>query len=213
MKERAIEWYTAAGLMVVLFASCIAAAPPQVTRFGPDVQYVARQETYRIRTAAKGGRLEYRWWHQEPDSTRGHAIPFGEGFAVDRKVLSVPDAAANRDYDGWYWCVISNRVTGEYTLTPKAYVKVLLPPRIVQHPSDRTVSAGGSTSFTVQADAGAPVPMKYQWYFANRKIPRAIEPTLNLERIRTNQYGYYHCVVTSRGGQTASGGALLRINP
>lgn len=194
-----------------IFCMHVAAAPPAIRYFGPQDIYVGQHKTYTIRVFAYGRALEYQWWHQEPDAAQGHAIPDGEGFPVNRPRLSVPDAADNRDYNGRYWCVIRNRITGETTTSPAANVTVVSPPVIRSHPRDQTVQPGGSATFTVLADPGAPVPLKYQWFRDGRPIPYARQSTLTLNNVQARRAGLYSCRVTSIGGMTMSGGGLLRV--
>jgi hypothetical protein len=199
--------------LLVLFSavSPLLADPPQVLRFGPEEILVNEHKTYTMKVAASGKALAYRWWHQEPDSAQGHAIPYGEGFAPDKKRLSVPNALPNRDYNGWYWCVITATKTGESTTSPRAHVTVIVPPRITRQPSNRSTRAGGTATFSVQADAGAPIPMTYRWYFNDRAIAGAFDSTLSLNNVQLNQGGFYSCRIKSQGGTTQSGGALLSV--
>jgi hypothetical protein len=199
-------------ILVAAASSCFGNAPV-IANFGPQQIYVGQHKTYRMHVAARGAALSYRWWHQEPDAAQGHAIPYGEGFAPDHPTLAVPDAAANRDYNGSYWCVITNQRTGEATTSPRAVVTVVSAPRIVRHPSNQTVPAGGTATFAVQADPGAPVAVKYQWYRDGHPIPNARRDTLTLNRVSPIRSGsLYSCKVTTIGGSTQSGGALLTVH-
>jgi hypothetical protein len=202
----------------VMWCVCMACAgtavfanPPTIAYYGPQQIYVGEHQTYTIRCRASGGALAYRWWHQEPDAAQGHAIPYGEGFDVDRPKLSVPDAAPNRDYNGAYWCVVTNMRTGEIATSPRTQVTVVRPPRITRHPSEQRKHVGESATFTVQADPGAPVPVKYQWYHDEKKLAGAKEQTLNISNVTEKKAGYYFCRVTTVGGSTDSGGAPLVI--
>jgi hypothetical protein len=203
------------GLTFAIFVAATGsglANPPVIANFGPQQIYVGQHKTYRMHVRAYGRALSYHWWHQEPDASQGHAIPYGEGFAPDRPTLAVPDAAPNRDYNGSYWCVITNQRTGETTTSPRAVVTVVAVPRIRRHPSSQTVPAGGSATFTVQADPGAPVAMKFQWYRDGHPIPNARRDTLTLNHVSPSKSGsYYSCKVTTIGGSTQSGGGLLTV--
>src|ERR1041384_5514189 len=118
-------------LLALLFGFQVQAAP-RVIAFGPAVRYVGVHRTYSLHVVASGSHLAYQWWHQEPDSPQGHAIPIEEGIGSNRPQLVVPNAQATRDYNGWYWCVVSNKVTGATATSPQGQVFVVEPPTIIQ---------------------------------------------------------------------------------
>src|ERR1044071_2888715 len=162
---------TGIGFVVIFFlvGQSLAIAAPRILSFGPRTLYVPRWHAYTITCVASGVGLQYQWWHQEPDSAAGHAIPSGEGFAPNRPRLTVPDAQQNRDYNGYYWCVVTD-ANGVSVESPHAQVIVVGPPTVTVQPNDETVTRGGTATFSVAGDPGAPVRLHYQWFFNNTAI-------------------------------------------
>jgi hypothetical protein len=186
-------------------------AAPRILAFGPAVRYVGLHRTYSLHVVAYGGQLAYQWWHQEPDSPQGHAIPVEEGIGSDRPRLVVPNAQATRDYNGWYWCVVSNKVTGETATSPQGQVFVIEPPTIIQNPQSQSVPARSRVSFTVEADPHGPVQQRYQWFFNDKPVPGAISKTFVLLSAGPRRQGLYSCRVKTIGGATLSAGAVLTV--
>lgn len=187
------------------------AATPRIVGFGPDVRYVGLHGTYRFHVSATGGHLAYQWWHQEPDSATGHPIPVEEGFGSDRRHLVVTTAQATRDYNGWYWCIVSNKLTGETAESPRGEVFVIEPPTITQSPQSQSVPVGSSVSFSIVADAHGPVATKYRWYLNGKPMLRANHSTLEISSATARRSGLYTCRVRTMGGITMSGGAFLTV--
>jgi hypothetical protein len=215
-----MRWVSTGGIALTVFlfnavvfseSATAQGRSPRIVSFGPRKQYVGRQQSYTLSVDARGNALAYRWWHQEPDSPVGHEIPYGEGFPPDEPVMTVPDAQTNRDYDGWYWCVVTDLSTGRSVRSPKGKVKVLGPPEFIRHPVDRTVRRGGNAQFAVRVAAGGPVPKSYQWFLDDAPIDGATKRTLVLRRVQESDVGFYYCRVTTIGGSTISGAALLQL--
>jgi hypothetical protein len=184
---------------------------PQIVHFGPRQQVVGRQQTYTLFVEARGDNLEYRWWHREPDSPVGHPIPYGEGFPPDEPTLTVPDAQTNRDYDGWYWCVITDVETGRSVRSPKGKVKVVGTPMIAQHPKDRLVRRGGSALFAVRVLPQRRVSKSYQWFFNDQPIDGANRRILVVRGVQEENAGFYYCRVETIGGVSFSDACLLQL--
>jgi hypothetical protein len=93
------------------------------------------------------------------------------------------------------------------------YCSVPVPLRIVQQPSDRTVDAGMSTTFAVEA-VGLPRP-KYQWFANELLIPGASAPELLLPHAQSTDSGTYRVWVSNGISTVASVVARLtvRTNP
>ena len=200
--------FNAGGYMMPAIAQ---AASPQIVRFGPRNQVVGRQQSYTISVEARGSNLGYRWWHREPDSPVGHPIPYGEGFPPDEPTMTVPDAQTNRDYDGWYWCVVTDLDTGRSVRSPKAKVKVVGPPDILRHPKDRLARRGGSALFNVRVAPERKVAKSYQWYFNDQPIEGATRKVLVVRRVQEEDTGFYYCRVETIGGVSFSDAALLQL--
>jgi hypothetical protein len=197
----------------ILLLADAAVAAPRIIGFGPQIRYVGLHRNYSFRVTAVGNHLHYQWWHQEPDSADGHPIPVEEGFYSNTPWLRVTLAQATRDYNGWYWCVVTDGVTGQSVMSPRGQVFVIDVPAIVTQPQDQTVAVGMPVSFKVEVDAHGPVPIRYQWYFNGRPLFGANHPTLNLPFARPARQGEYSCRVRTMGGTNFSSGAILTVTP
>jgi hypothetical protein len=83
------------------------------------------------------------------------------------------------------------------------------PPVITQRPLPRTVNAGSTVSFSVQATGTA--PLAYQWRRNGVNLPGATNSTLILPQVRLEQAGIYTVVVTNLAGSVTSLPALLTV--
>ena len=213
--EKRIGFRSAAGLLVscIILVAWPTKAAPHMVGFGPLVRYVAVHGTYSFQVTATGGHLTYQWWNQEIDAPDGHPIPPSLPFGVNHRRLVVTDAQATRDYNGFYWCVVSNALTGETAESPHGEVFVIEPPTVTQPPESQSVPAGSTVSFTIVADPHGPVPTKYRWYFNGRPVLRAIHPTLVISSATARRAGLYSCRVRTLGGITMSDEALLTVAP
>jgi chitodextrinase len=83
------------------------------------------------------------------------------------------------------------------------------PPTIDSSPLGRTVTTGGSTTFTVTAHGVG--TLTYQWRKDGGDISGATSSTLTLANVQSSDGGTYTAVVSSAGGPTVSAGALLTV--
>jgi hypothetical protein len=199
--------------LLVLISSQSANAAPQVVGFGPAVRYVGVHGTYSFRVAAAGQYLHYQWWNQESDAQVGHAIPAELGFHVNSPRLVVTDAQDTRDYNGWYWCVVTDMRTGETATSPRGQCVVVGPPTFTQQPQSQSVTIGSAVSFSAAVDAHAPVPVRYQWFFNDRPIFGATRPTFSMAYARPARQGGYVCRAKTMGGTNYSSAAYLTVMP
>ena len=83
-------------------------------------------------------------------------------------------------------------------------------PSIAVHPADQTVSAGGSATFTVQANGTA--PLSFQWQRNGASIPGATASSLTLQSVPLSDDGdLFRCVVTNAFGTATSNEARLTV--
>ena len=109
---------------------------------------------------------------------------------------------------GLYTVVVTNRAGA--TTSQVALLTVKAPPVIVQHPANRATVLGGSASFTVLAQGGA--PLTYQWFFnLTTPIADATNPTLTLANVQPANVGTYTVRVVNPAGSATSLGATLTI--
>ena len=199
--------------IVVLSLAAVSWGAPQIAAFGPPVRYVGVHGTFSFHVVAYGRNLRYQWWNQEIDAPDGHAIPSSLPFHVNTPRLVVPDAQNTRDYNGWYWCVVTDAVTGQTATSPRGQVFVIDVPSITRQPQSQTVPVGAAVSFSVEVDPQGPVPVRYQWFFNERPIIGANRPNLSIAYARPGRQGQYSCRVRTIGGTIFSGGAFLTVTP
>jgi hypothetical protein len=95
-------------------------------------------------------------------------------------------------------------------VSSNAVLTVLLPPSIITQPSNQTVVAGASMSFTVQAASA--VPLNYQWYFGQTNLLAGADTaTLSLTNVQPAQAGDYSVVVNNVAGSVTSTAATLTV--
>lgn len=83
-------------------------------------------------------------------------------------------------------------------------------PAITTHPASRTVSTGGSASFTVSASGTA--PLSYQWQRNGANIPGATSATYTLASAQAADNGArFRAVVTNAFGSATSNEAVLTV--
>lgn len=109
---------------------------------------------------------------------------------------------------GAYTVQVANEV-GRAT-SAVATLTVLVPPTIVQQPTNLTVVVGAPATFNVSATGDA--PLGYHWFF-NRTNPLAVPsaPTLTLPAVQPLQAGNYSVMVSNRGGALTSSLATLTV--
>ena len=108
------------------------------------------------------------------------------------------------------------RVEGGYSGNTSVYTNIFVsvvsassPPAITNQPANVTITAGGTTNFTVLAGSA---PLNYQWYFnTNTSLLNATNTSLSLTNIRASQAGTYSVVITNSTGAITSSPALLTV--
>ena len=91
----------------------------------------------------------------------------------------------------------------------------LVPPAIVQGPTDQIVTNGDPVQFSIQAQGTA--PLGYQWFFspsnfvAASSLATATNATLIISNVSPAHVGIYSVVVSNLYGQQLSSGARLTV--
>ncbi len=86
-----------------------------------------------------------------------------------------------------------------------------MPPAITSQPTDQTVTAGGTATFTVIASGTS--PLNYQWYFNTyTPLTNATDATLMLTNVQPGQAGSYSVLVTNAFVCILSSNAVLTVN-
>ncbi|HUA65594.1 MAG TPA: immunoglobulin domain-containing protein, partial [Alphaproteobacteria bacterium] len=83
-------------------------------------------------------------------------------------------------------------------------------PYIIDQPTNETVTAGGTATFSVTA--GGTAPLSYQWYSNGTNIQFATNATLILPDVTPANAGPYYVMVDNAYGTTNSATAILAIN-
>jgi hypothetical protein len=116
----------------------------------------------------------------------------------------------NGTYNGLYWCVISNSVG--WTVSRRASLNVVGPPRFISEPQDRNVRVGGTAIFSVAIAPDIAGAKTKQWYKNGTILPGQTARSLMLHNVQPEDQGYYYCTVTSIGGTATSYGAQLVVH-
>lgn len=117
-------------------------------------------------------------------------------------VTNVPAASAT-------YSVVAANVAGSAT-SSNAVLKVFVPPAISVQPLNRTVTVGGSASFSVGVTGTT--PLFCQWRQDGVDIAGATNLSFTLTNIQTNRAGAYSVTVSNFAGVRASSNATLTVN-
>jgi hypothetical protein len=105
----------------------------------------------------------------------------------------------------------SNEVRAIYSARDAGKCVTPAPPFIIWEPANRTVTLGGTATFTLQPPAGTP-PFSYQWGRAGTNIGGASSSSLSLPGVTLASAGAYSVVVTNVSGSITSAVATLTVN-
>ncbi|MGD0350433.1 MAG: immunoglobulin domain-containing protein [Verrucomicrobiota bacterium] len=107
----------------------------------------------------------------------------------------------------------TNSFCNSYSDTISIYRNIVpfgaVPPSITTQPTNQTVVAGQTATFTVGA-SGTPL-LSYQWKFNGTNLLQATNSTLTLTNVQFNQGGNYTVLVTNLYGSILSSNALLTV--
>ncbi len=109
---------------------------------------------------------------------------------------------------GSYSVLVTN-IAGSTNSVAAVLTILAVPPTITAQPTNQTVQAGGTASFTVTA-AGTP-PLAYQWNFNGTNIAGATNATFTFTNVQFSQAGNYAVSVTNAYGSTNSSNATLSV--
>ena len=120
-------------------------------------------------------------------------------------------ASAQASDAGSYTCLVTNSAgsveSSAATLTVNSNV---VAPTITANPSNVTVTAGASASFSVTASGTA--PLSYQWQKGGSAISGATASSYAIAATQSGDAGTYTCVVSNSAGSATSSGATLTVN-
>jgi uncharacterized repeat protein (TIGR01451 family) len=140
--------------------------------------------------------LTYQWYFNDTNAIAGATN------------LDLVISNAQPDSAGAYTVRLANEV-GRAT-SSVATLTVLIPPAIVQQPTNLTVVVGSPATFTVSATGDA--PLGYQWFYNRTNLLVApSEPSLQLPAATPAQAGLYTVLVSNSGGAVTSSPASLTV--
>ena len=177
----------AATLTVNAAASIIGQPSNQTACAGDSVSFTV--------TASGTAPLSYQW--------RKNGSNIGGATSSTYNIGSVSTSNA-----GSYDCVVTNSC-GNAT-SNAATLTVNTAASITGQPSNQTVCAGDSASFSVTASGTA--PLSYQWRKNGSNIGGATSSTYNIGSVSTSNAGSYDCMVTNGCGDSTSNTATLTVN-
>ncbi|MHC4796835.1 MAG: immunoglobulin domain-containing protein, partial [Planctomycetota bacterium] len=183
---------------------------PTITQH-PANDVVDEGQTAQFTVAASGeGTLSYQWQKDGGNLSNG-----GDISGATSTTLQI--ANAETADEGNYRCVVSNAAGSVNSNTASLTVNLLCTPiSITQHPTDKTVTEGGSTNFNVTAIGDAP---QYQWEFSDNGTDwynlGTNSSTLPVNNILLAWDGWLvRCTVSnSCPSSQTSNTAILTVNP
>jgi hypothetical protein len=151
--------------------------------------------------AAGTGPLTYQWKRGGIDLTDG--ATYSGSTTANLSIYNVQTAQA-----GAYEVVIRNAV-GSAT-GPSATLTVDLPPSVTSEPTNQTVAAGATATFSVKAVGTG--PLHYQWQFNGTNLIGASTAKLTLRKVQAGAAGSYTVVITNLVGLAVSSNAVLTVS-
>lgn len=119
--------------------------------------------------------------------------------------LNISSATTN---DAGNYDVILNNTYGSIT-SIIAQLTVLVPPSIVDEPTNVTIAVGNRAIFSVTATGSS--PLDYLWLFNETNVATAGTNALVLDNVQSAQAGYYRVIVTNTVGAVTSTVATLTV--
>ncbi len=130
----------------------------------------------------------------------------GNIFGVNSNVLRV--AVLNTNDNGAYSLLVSNTV--HTILSSNATLTVLIPPSIINQPTNQAAVVSNAVTFFVFADGTA--PLRYQWRKGTAAIKGATNSSYTISLVKlTDAATNYSVVVTNRAGLLTSSNVTLTV--
>lgn len=174
------------------------------------------------------GQLTYAYWSLEDAVTRADIFEIERysiqpGEVLTQVTIPAGSLVAGRTYRfamgyGIFWDINKTAIPNAWVNVSKftflefqisAVAPANAAPTIVVQPASRTIAAGSTAVFSVEANA-VPVPA-YQWRRGTTNIAGETRPTLVLSGVAATA-GDYNVVVTNSQGTATSANAVLTVN-
>ncbi|HEX3720236.1 MAG TPA: immunoglobulin domain-containing protein [Verrucomicrobiae bacterium] len=107
---------------------------------------------------------------------------------------------------GAYTVVVSNLVS---VTSAQSMLSLVLPPAIVNQPTNQAVPVASSATFSCAATGGN--PLAYQWQFGGTNCPLETNSSITLSNVQISNAGAYACLVTNMVGVVTSSVATLMV--
>ena len=175
----------------------------------PSAKSVISGNTTFFTVFATGGNLKYQW-----EVSRDGGATWTKSVFPGNTTNTLTVTGYKALDGSYYRCVISN--SAQTITTKRVKLTVLTKPVITVQPKAKTVSAGGTVTFTVSATGG---DLRYQW-FVNKVGDGTFEAsvsagnTTNSLTVRTSKSmnGYcYWCIISNAAGMTVSNSVKLTV--
>jgi gliding motility-associated-like protein len=166
----------------------------------PVSETVCEGSKTNIHLTASGTGLTYQWKHNGNILTDNSTI---SGSTTSSLIIDPISSALS----GVYHCVVSGSC-GNATSNP-AVITVLDSVKITTQPQTKTVCAGQSVSFNVQASGTG---LTWQWQKDGISIPGATASNMVIASVAITDTGVYRCVLDGSCGQVISEGAQLEVH-
>ncbi len=140
----------------------------------------------------------YHWRKEGTNLTNGGNISGATNFSLTVSNVTTSDTTN-------YTVVVSNHC-GSVT-SSVATLTVIVPPSIIQQPTNQTVVQGDNATFSVTATGTA--PLSYQWQLNGTNILNATANSYTIIGVLPADCGNYSVVVTNLAGSTNSATAVL----
>lgn len=185
--------YVMADAVRFVYSAVQGIAPTFVTE--PVSQTVNQTSNVTFTVQATGtGTLVYQWrFNNEP-------ISGATGTSYTRTNVQ-PSHAGN-------YAVVVIHDDGS-AISSNAMLTVNSPPTITTQPTNKTITAGKSHTFTVVATGTA--PLSYQWQFESVAISGATDSIYSFSLITTNKAGNYSVVISNVAAAVTSSNAVLTV--
>jgi hypothetical protein len=166
-------------------------------------------------TATNGTPFSYRITTGPDGANTFNAAPLPSGLTVSTTVGRITGTPT---VDGVFNVLLtaSDNARPDRTVTKNLTLTILSsaggmtnPPSITTQPTSRTVTNGGTTTFTVAATGTA--PLAYRWRNDGAEVTGATNSTLTLSSVTTNHAGNYTVVITNGVGAVTSSVAMLTV--